>query len=90
MCGIYLTGLSMIHLCRYLYRACRERYQASNEKDDMLDALAFNMKYVRAEVSTFVSKSFVIYFGVSRSGCLSTCTSFVVQNQRLNYRILIV
>jgi hypothetical protein len=66
MCSIYLVDLSMIDLCRYLYRACRERYEASNEKDDMLEALACNTKYIRAQVSTIVGKNFVIYFGVSR------------------------
>jgi hypothetical protein len=56
----------MIDLCRYLYRACRDQYQASNEKDDMLEALACNTKYIRAQVSTFVAKNFVIYFGISQ------------------------
>jgi hypothetical protein len=32
----------------------------------MLEALACNTKYIRAQVSTFVAKNFVIYFGVSR------------------------
>jgi hypothetical protein len=66
MCSIYLIGLSMIDLCRYLSRACKEQYQASNEKDDMLGALACNMKYIRAQVSAIVAKNFVIYFGVPR------------------------
>jgi hypothetical protein len=55
----------MIHLYRYLCRACRERYEASNQKDDMLEAIACNKKYIQAQVSIFIAKNFVIYFGVS-------------------------
>jgi hypothetical protein len=66
MYNIYLIGLSVIDLCRYLYRACRERYEASDEKDDMLEALACNTKYILPQVSTFAAKKFVIYFGVSQ------------------------
>jgi hypothetical protein len=71
----------MIQLCKYLYRECREWYEASNQKDDILEALACNTKYIRAHVSIFVANNFVIYFGISRLARLSTCTCFVVQNQ---------
>jgi hypothetical protein len=56
----------MIHLYRYLYQAYKERYEASNQKDDMLEALACNTKYIRAQVSIFIAKNFDIY-GSSRS-----------------------
>ena len=78
--SIYLIGLSMIHLCKYLYWACREWYEASNQMDDMLEALACNTKYIQAQVSIFIAKNFVIYFGVSSLAWLSMCTCFVVQN----------
>jgi hypothetical protein len=53
LCSIHLIGLLMIHLYRYLYRACRERYEASNQKDDVLEAVACNKVYTSLGINFY-------------------------------------
>ena len=38
-------------VCSYLYQACGERYEGSSKKDEMLLAVACQLKYVRAKVN---------------------------------------